>query len=76
MDGRYFTTEDIVMKNGQIVDQFGKKTYYLDNEIHRCDGPAVETADGFVEWHIDGTQYTKADFDDFTHNLRVSDIGC
>lgn len=34
-----------------IVDIFGVKSHWLDNKLHRLDGPAVEYANGDREWY-------------------------
>jgi hypothetical protein len=31
-----------------------KQTYYLDGELHREDGPAIEWASGTKEWWVNG----------------------
>jgi hypothetical protein len=39
------------MSNIKIfVDEFGTKKYYLDENFHREDGPAVECIYGYKEW--------------------------
>ena len=43
------------MKIFRTVDRLG--TIYYKNErgqFHREDGPAVETTDGYKEWHLNG----------------------
>lgn len=35
-----------------IADIFGTKRYYIDNKLHRENGPAVEYADGCKVWFI------------------------
>jgi hypothetical protein len=42
------------MKNGLHIDKFGTKKYYLNNELHNEDGPAVECSDGHKQWRIHG----------------------
>ena len=32
----------------------GSKMWYLNGELHRTDGPAIEYADGSKEWYADG----------------------
>jgi hypothetical protein len=32
----------------------GDKEWYLNGELHREDGPAVELADGYKAWHLNG----------------------
>jgi hypothetical protein len=39
------------MKNGLIIDQLGKR-YFLNDLIHREDGPAVEYSNGGKEWWL------------------------
>jgi hypothetical protein len=34
------------MKNGLIIDEDGDKIWYLNDLLHREDGPAVEHANG------------------------------
>jgi hypothetical protein len=36
------------------IDRFGNKKYYLDKDLHREDGPAIEWADGGKEWWVNG----------------------
>jgi hypothetical protein len=36
------------------VDDLGTKHWYLDNKLHRTDGPACEYADGDKFWYQDG----------------------
>jgi hypothetical protein len=38
-------------RNGLIIDKKGNKTWYLNNKIHRLNGPAVERANGDREWY-------------------------
>ena len=34
------------MKNGLIIDEYGNKYWYLNDQFHREDGPAVPIVDG------------------------------
>jgi len=39
------------------IDEYGNKRYYKDramNIFHRLDGPAIEYADGSIEWRVNG----------------------
>jgi hypothetical protein len=47
----------ISMKNSLIIDQDGTKRYYLNDQLHREDGPAVESANGTKEWYINGLRH-------------------
>ena len=42
------------MKNGLIVDKDGTKRWYLNDKLHREDGPAIECADGTKFWYLNG----------------------
>ena len=37
-----------------IVDKGGSKRWYLNNELHREDGPAVDSTNGTQLWFING----------------------
>jgi hypothetical protein len=36
------------------IDEYGTKRWYINNKLHREDGPAVECADGYKAWYING----------------------
>ena len=40
----------------------GTKEWYLNGQIHREDGPAVEGADGTKSWYLNGKKLTKAEW--------------
>ena len=42
------------MKNGLIMDEHGNKFWYLNDQLHRENGPAVEDADGSKAYWING----------------------
>jgi len=35
----------------------GSKYWYLNGELHREDGPAIENADGYKEWWVNGLRH-------------------
>ena len=41
----------------RVEDKYGTKIYYLGDELHRLDGPAVERADGEKHWYLNGTRH-------------------
>ena len=41
-----------------IIGPTGAKFWYLDGKFHREDGPAIEYADGYKEWWLNGKQAT------------------
>jgi hypothetical protein len=46
------------MKNGLIIDGWGNKYYYLNDQLHRENGPAFEDIVGNKLWYYHG-QYIK-----------------
>ena len=40
----------------------GTKRWYLDGQLHREDGPAIESTDGDRAWCLNGTEYTEAEW--------------
>jgi hypothetical protein len=38
------------IKNGLITDSYGDRYWYLNDKVHRVDGPAVEYANGDRFW--------------------------
>ena len=43
-----------MIKYEVVVDDDGDKYWYVNGELHREDGPAVEHADGGKEWYLNG----------------------
>ena len=39
------------------IDKYGTKRYYVNNSLHREDGPAVEWFNGSKEWYKDGKHH-------------------
>ncbi len=40
-----------------IIDDRGTKKWYLNDQLHREDGPAVEYADGHMVFYLNGKSY-------------------
>jgi len=49
------------MKNGLIVDSFGDKRYFLNDLLHREDGPAIECPNGDKSWWKNGNLHREGD---------------
>jgi hypothetical protein len=45
------------MKQGLIIDENGHKEWYLNDKIHREDGPAVEYANGDKYWWLNDQRH-------------------
>jgi hypothetical protein len=48
-----------IMKNGLIIDNSGTKRYYLNDSLHRENGPAIEYSDGTKFWFLHGKRHRK-----------------
>lgn len=40
----------------------GSKFWWLNEELHREDGPAIEWSDGRKEWHLNGVELSEQEF--------------
>ena len=40
----------------------GSKFWWLNEELHREDGPAIEWLDGTKEWYLNGVELSEQDF--------------
>ena len=41
------------------IDSFGTKEWYLNGQLHRENGPAVEYPDSSTEWWLNGKELIK-----------------
>ena len=48
------------MKNGVITDEYGAQRWYVNQRLHRTDGPAFIRADGTQAWY-DNEQLHRTD---------------
>ena len=66
------------MKNGLVIDERGNKYWYKDDEFHREDGPASESADGTKYWYLNGRRHREdgpaVEFPDGTKRWWYKDI--
>lgn len=44
------------------VNEYGDKEWYLNDKLHRIEGPAIERANGDKEWHLNGEELSEAGF--------------
>jgi hypothetical protein len=44
------------------VYDIGTKRWFLDDKLHREDGPAIEYASGKLCWYLNDKEYTEAEF--------------
>jgi len=52
------------MKTG-LIDSDETKAWYLNGELHRTDGPAIEFVIGSKHWYLNGIEYTETEFNNF-----------
>jgi hypothetical protein len=50
------------MKDGLHTSADGSKCWFLNNQLHRTDGPAVELADGIKRWYLNGRELSFAEW--------------
>jgi hypothetical protein len=46
-----------MMKDGLHTSGAGTKRWYLNGQLHRTDGPAIEFADGAKWWYLNGRRH-------------------
>ena len=42
----------------------------LEGKLHRTDGPAIERADGYKTWWINGKNYTEQSFNEYIESKK------
>jgi hypothetical protein len=57
------------------VDDIGDKFWYVDNKLHRTDGPAIEWASGSKEWWLDGKYLTHSQWIEVVQPKVVGCVG-
>ena len=45
------------MSNNPVIGADGWQQWWVDNKIHRIDGPAYIAADGSQQWWVDGKKH-------------------
>jgi len=53
----------------------GEKEWYLNGELHREDGPAVNDCDGDKEWWLNNKQYTEKEWKYEMRNRKLEALG-
>ena len=48
----------------------GTKYWYLNDKLHREDGPAIEWAGGDKRWYLDGKELTEAEFNEQMNSVK------
>lgn len=46
---------------GTVSTCLSNMAYYLNGELHREDGPAIEYPNGVRSWYLNGIEYTKGE---------------
>jgi len=53
-----------VDEESKIIYANGNKSWYLNRELHRTDGPAVERSDGKKYWYLNDQDYSEENFNE------------
>ena len=58
-----------------IISDDGTKTWYLHDQLHREDGPAIVYSDGYKAWYINGEQFTEENYRllQFTNRIKPNE---
>ena len=54
------------------VDANGNKYWYLNDKLHREDGPAVERTNGSKEWYLNDEGLTEQEFNNRTQTKELT----
>jgi len=54
------------------VSANGDREWYQNGMRHRLDGPAIDDADGYKEWYIDGEELTEEEFNNRNNKVEVT----
>ena len=63
------------MKDGLNIDNGGTKRWYLNDEFHRTDGPAIEYIDGDKAWYLNGEELSQEDYLQITRKNKLKELG-
>jgi hypothetical protein len=54
------------------IDELGHKLYRnKEGELHRDEGPAIVSPNGYVEYYLNGTFFVKEEYDLLTSNINA-----
>ncbi len=59
------------MKNGMFVEK-GVNKWYVNDKLHRLDGPAIDSPDGLSSWYVHG-QYVGEEISIFVKNRKTGE---
>jgi len=65
--------ESFFTENGLHIDEHDVRTWYLNGELHREDGPAVEFPDGETFWWVNGYPYTEEEFKQYQRTKQFNE---
>jgi hypothetical protein len=63
----------IKLPNGGIIIQYinGDKWWYLNDQLHRVDGPAIERVNGNKSWYLNGERLSCTTQKQFEQLMRL-----
>ena len=63
------------MKNGLTVNEVGTKCWYLNDKLHRTDGPAIEHSNGNKYWYLNGINISEEQYLKTNRNIKLELLG-
>ena len=63
------------MNDGLYIDTYGTKHWYLNDKLHRTDGPAVEYSDGDKFWFINDVELSEEEYLQRTRKKKLELLG-
>lgn len=63
--------DECIIEYNTDINGCGYKSWFLNGKLHREDGPAIIWSDGLHEWWLNGSEYTKKDYDTYMLRMRL-----
>jgi len=63
------------MLNGLKIDSNGTKRWYLNNQLHRTDGPAIEYYNGYKYWFLNNISLSQEEYLQRIRNNKLKELG-
>ena len=63
------------MNDGLNIDSNGVKRWYLNNQLHRTDGPAIEYYNGYKYWFLNNISLSQEEYLQRIRNNKLKELG-
>jgi hypothetical protein len=60
-----------MMRNGLNIRKDGTKIWYVNDQLHREDGPAMEWSSGAKEWYLHGKKIVVNSNEEFLRYIKL-----